>query len=167
MGTVALGGCRKDCGGRGVELGGAGAEGVDLDLGAGLGPKPGGRGHLEAEQDEGEAGAEADEALVQTRPAGAVEGALVGREQVEGGAVAGWRVWFESNIDNYGEISIDGELDRRTGAVAGINMQQRVEVSARAVPGARHVIACLAVNGPLAQPGGNIFIRYATLAFES
>jgi hypothetical protein len=22
------------------------------------------------------------------------------------------------------------------------------------------------VNGPLAQPGGNIFIRYATLAFE-
>ena len=88
-------------------------------------------------------------------------------EQVEGVAVAGSRVWFESNIDNYGEIWIDGELDRRAGAIAGINAQQRVEVSARAVPGARHLIACLAVNGPLAQPGGNIFIRYATLAFES
>jgi hypothetical protein len=88
-------------------------------------------------------------------------------EQVEGVAVAGSRVWFESNIDNYGEIWIDGELDRRAGAIAGINAQQRVEVSARAVPGARHVIACLAVNGPLAQPGGNIFMRYATLAFEA
>jgi hypothetical protein len=86
--------------------------------------------------------------------------------QVEGVPVAGARVWFESNIDNYGEVWIDGELDRRTGAVAGINAQQRVEVSARAVPGTRHVIACLAVNGPLAAPAGNIFLRYATLAFE-
>lgn len=87
--------------------------------------------------------------------------------QVEGVAVAGSRVWFETNIDNYGEVWIDGELDRRTGAIAGFNAQQRVEVSARAQPGARHVIACLVINGPLAQPGGNIFIRYATLAFES
>ena len=88
-------------------------------------------------------------------------------ERVEGVAVAGTRVWFESNIDNYGEIWIDGDLDRSTGAIAGINAQQRVEVSARAVPGAKHVIACLAINGPLAQPGGTIFLRYATLAFES
>jgi hypothetical protein len=88
-------------------------------------------------------------------------------EQVEGVPVAGSRVWFESNIDNYGEIWVVGDLDRSTGAIAGINAQQRVEVSARAVPEAKHVIACLAVNGPLAQPGGNIFLRYATLAFES
>jgi hypothetical protein len=88
-------------------------------------------------------------------------------EQVDGVAVAGTRVWFESNIDNYGEIWIDGELDRRAGAIAGLNAQQRVEVSARAEPGARHVIACLAVNGPLAQPAGNVFLRYATLAFEA
>jgi hypothetical protein len=88
-------------------------------------------------------------------------------ELVDGVAVAGTRVWFESNIDNYGEIWIDGDLDRRAGAIVGLNAQQRVEVSARAVPGARHVIACLAINGPLAQPGGNIFIRYAMLAFES
>jgi hypothetical protein len=88
-------------------------------------------------------------------------------EQVDGVAVAGTRVWLETNLDNYGEVWIDGALDRRTGVIAGINAQQRVEVSASAVPGARHVIACLVVNGPLAQPGGNIFIRYATLAFES
>ncbi len=88
-------------------------------------------------------------------------------EAVDGMAVAGSRVWFESNIDNYGEIWIDGNLDRTTGVIAGINAQQRVEVSANAVPGARHVIACLVVNGPLAEPRGGIYMRYATLAFES
>jgi hypothetical protein len=40
-------------------------------------------------------------------------------------------------------------------------------VSGSAVPGARHVIACLVGNGPLGEPRGGIFIRYATLAFES
>jgi hypothetical protein len=42
-----------------------------------------------------------------------------------------------------------------------------VEVSPKVVPGARHVIACLVANGPLAEPRGGIFMRYATLAFES
>jgi len=28
------------------------------------------------------------------------------------------------------------------------------------------IIACLVVNGPLAEPRGGIFLRYATLAFE-
>ena len=49
----------------------------------------------------------------------------------------------------------------------GINAQQRVAVSNEAEPGARHVIACLLANGPLAEPRGGIFMRYATLAFES
>jgi hypothetical protein len=42
-----------------------------------------------------------------------------------------------------------------------------VEVSGSAVVGARHVIACLVGNGPLAELRGGIFMRYATLAFES
>jgi hypothetical protein len=29
------------------------------------------------------------------------------------------------------------------------------------------VIACLAANGPLGEPRGGVFLRYATLAFES
>ncbi len=33
-------------------------------------------------------------------------------------------------------------------------------------PGATHVIACLAVNGPLGRPGGGIFLRYGRLDFE-
>ena len=88
-------------------------------------------------------------------------------ERLDGVEVAGSRVWFETNIDNYGEIWIDSQIDRNTGVIVGINAQQRVEVSASAVPGAKHVIACLVVNGPLAEPRGGIFMRYATLAFES
>ena len=69
--------------------------------------------------------------------------------------------------DNYGEVWVDGQIDRATGVVVGINAQHRVEVSNSAVPGTKHVIACLVANGPLAEPRGGIFLRYATLAFES
>ena len=88
-------------------------------------------------------------------------------EQVDGVALAGARVLFERNVDNYGEIWIDGKLDRATGVIVGINAQQRVEVMNKAVPGSKHVIACLVANGPLAEPRGGIFMRYATLAFET
>jgi len=86
---------------------------------------------------------------------------------IGGTALAGSRVWFETNIDNYGEIWIDGKIDRSTGVIVGLNAQHRVEVSGSAVVGARHVIACLVGNGPLAEPRGGIFMRYASLAFES
>ena len=88
-------------------------------------------------------------------------------ERIGDVALAGSRVWFETNIDNYGEIWIDGKIDRSTAVIVGINAQHRVELSGSAVPGARHVIACLVLNGPLAEPRGGIFMRYATLAFES
>jgi hypothetical protein len=86
---------------------------------------------------------------------------------VNGVDVAGSRVWFETNIDNYGEIWVNGQIDRATGVIVGINASQRVEVSNSAVPGSKHVIAVLVLNGPLAEPRGGIFMRYATLAFES
>ena len=81
--------------------------------------------------------------------------------------VAGSRVFFETNIDNYGEIWVNGEIDRTSGVIVGINSQHRVEISNSAVPGEKVVIACLVLNGPLAQPRGGIFMRYATLAFEA
>ena len=88
-------------------------------------------------------------------------------EEIDGVAVAGMRVLFETNIDDYGEIWVDGECDRNTGTITGLNVPERVEVSASAAPGVRHVIACLTVNGPLAQPRGGVWLRHATLAFES
>jgi hypothetical protein len=87
-------------------------------------------------------------------------------EQVNGTALRDYRVFFETNVDNYGEIWIDGKIERPAGTIVGINASQRVEVSAKAQPGAKHVIACLVANGPLAEPRGGVFMRYATLAFE-
>ena len=87
--------------------------------------------------------------------------------ELDGVALADSRVFFETNVDNYGEVWIDGKINRPSGAIVGINAQQRVELSAKAVPGAKHVIACLVANGPLAEPMGGVFMRYATLAFES
>ena len=87
-------------------------------------------------------------------------------DQLNGVSMQDYRVFFETNVDNYAEIWIDGKIDRATGAIIGLNASQRVEVNAKAQPGAKHVIAVLAVNGPLAVPRGGVFMRYATLAFE-
>ena len=87
-------------------------------------------------------------------------------ETVEGHPVDGVRVLFETCIDDYGEIWVDGECNRERGAIQGFNVPQRVVVTDKAVPGAEHTIALLAVNGPLGAPFGTVFVRYATLAFE-
>jgi len=87
-------------------------------------------------------------------------------EEVDGLKLAGSRVYFETNIDNYGEIWVDGKIDRE-GNVNGNNVQKRLEISRDAKAGDKHVIACLAANGPLAEPRGGVFMRYATLAFET
>ncbi len=88
-------------------------------------------------------------------------------EQVDGVDVAGSRVFFETNIDNYGEMWIDGQIDRTTGVIVGINAPQRVEITGDVSPGSSHLIACLVLNGPLAEPRGGIFMRYAYLAIET
>ena len=88
-------------------------------------------------------------------------------ESIDGMELSGARMFLEANVDNYGEIWIDGEIDRSTGVIVGINAQQRVEIPGGAVPRARHVFACLVANGPLAAPRGGVFMRFATLAFET
>ena len=87
-------------------------------------------------------------------------------EMVEGNDVRGTRCLIETCIDDYGEVWIDGEIDLTLGAVQGFNVPQRVVVSADPQPGDKHTIALLAINGPIARPGGAVFVRYATLAFE-
>ena len=87
-------------------------------------------------------------------------------ETVDGHPTTGVRAQFETCIDDYGELWLDGECDRHRGAVQGFNVPQRVVVSAEPKAGAQHTIALLAVNGPLGAPGGAVFVRFATLAFE-
>ena len=87
-------------------------------------------------------------------------------ETVGGQDIRGARCLFETCIDDYGELWIDGECNRDRGAVQGFNVPQRVVISTEPQPGDQHTIALLAINGPLAAPGGAVFVRYATLAFE-
>ena len=87
-------------------------------------------------------------------------------ETVNGRPTNGMRVQFETCVDDYGEIWIDGECNRDRGAVQGFNVAQRVQVSSDATPGAQHTIAILAANGPLAAPFGTVFVRFANLGFE-
>ena len=87
-------------------------------------------------------------------------------ETVGGHEVQGMSCLIETCIDDYGEIWIDGACNLQTGTVQGFNIPQRVVVSADPKPGDQHTIAMLAANGPLAAPGGAVFVRYANLAFE-
>lgn len=87
-------------------------------------------------------------------------------ETVEGHPTNGMRVQFETCVDDYGEIWIDGECNRDRGTIQGFNVPQRVLVTQDARPGQQHTIAILAANGPLALPFGTVFVRYANLGFE-
>ena len=87
-------------------------------------------------------------------------------ETVAGRSTNGMRVWFETCVDDYGEIWVDGQCDGNRGAIQGLNVPQRVQVTGDAVPGARHTIAVLAINGPMGAPFGSVFVRYANLGFE-
>lgn len=87
-------------------------------------------------------------------------------ETVKGQAVAGNRVYFECNVDNYGEVYVDGAINRDIGVITGNNTAKRVLVQDPAEPGGQHLIAVLVANAPLGDPVGSIFFRHATLAFE-
>ena len=88
------------------------------------------------------------------------------RDRVKGENVAGGRVWFETNVDNYGEVFVDGHIDRDKWVVTGNNTPKRILIEDPAVPGTSHTVAVLVANAPLGAPVGSIFMRYATLAFE-
>ena len=83
-------------------------------------------------------------------------------EEVKGQKVEGNRVYFETNVDNYGEVYIDGSI----GVVTGNNTPKRVMIEEPAVPGGKHVVALLVANAPLGSPVGAIFVRHVTMAFE-
>ncbi len=87
-------------------------------------------------------------------------------DTVEGHPTNGMRVQFETCVDDYGEIWIDGECNRDRGAIQGFNVPQRVPLTLSAEPGRQHTIAVLATNGPLGLPFGTVFLRYAYLGFE-
>ena len=85
--------------------------------------------------------------------------------------LAGTTAVFETSIDDYAEIWVDGELSRALGqsggsVVKGWNAANRLIVSRSVQPGQRIQLAIFGANGPLSNPPTNyIWMREAKLEF--
>jgi len=90
---------------------------------------------------------------------------------VGGVATQGSTVVFETSIDDYGEIWVDGELTRAVGQsggsiVAGWNAINRLVIGRNVKPGQKIQLAVFGANGPLSNPPTNyIWMREARLNF--
>jgi gluconolactonase len=78
---------------------------------------------------------------------------------------------FETSLDDYAEIWVDGELSRALGqsggsVIAGWNAENHLVVGRNVKPGQQIQLAIFGVNGPLSNPPTNfIYLRYARLSF--
>jgi gluconolactonase len=94
-------------------------------------------------------------------------------EQIDGTSVAGRTVSFETSLDDYAEVWVDGELPRLTGqnggsVVAGWNATNRLVIGRNVKPGQKIQLAVFGINGPISDPPTNfIWMRLAKLSFEN
>jgi gluconolactonase len=85
----------------------------------------------------------------------------------------GATVWFETRLDDYAEVWVDGEIGRAYGqsggsVVAGWNATNRVVAARNAKPGQRIQLAIFGMNGPISNaPTNYIFMHEAKLRFAS
>lgn len=83
----------------------------------------------------------------------------------------GATVAFETSIDDYAEVWVDGELPRATGqsggsVIQGWNGNNRLVIGQHVHPGQKIVLAVFGINGPLSDPPANfIWMRLARLDF--
>ena len=83
----------------------------------------------------------------------------------------GSTVVFETSLDDYAEIWVDGELSRALGqsggsVIAGWNAENHLIVGRNVKPGQQIQLAIFGINGPLSNPPTNfIWVRYARLGF--
>lgn len=84
----------------------------------------------------------------------------------------GSTVTFETAIDDYAEVWVDGELPRAIAqsggsVVAGWNAANQIVIGRDVKPGQRIQLAVFGINGPLSDPPTNfIWMRYARLRFQ-
>lgn len=85
----------------------------------------------------------------------------------------GSTVVFETSLDDYSEIWVDGELPRALGqsggsVIAGWNVPNRLIIGRNVKPGQKIQLAVFGINGPISNPPTNfIYMRYAKLDFYS
>src|SRR5215470_12983267 len=90
---------------------------------------------------------------------------------INGVDVTGATAVFETSIDDYAEIWVDGELSRALGqsggsVVKGWNAPNRLIINRSVQPGQKIQLAIFGINGPLSNPPTNyIYMREAKLEF--
>lgn len=90
---------------------------------------------------------------------------------IEGFDPTGSTVMFETSVDDYAEVWVDGELPRALGqsggsVVHGWNAANRLIVGRRVHPGQKIQLAIFGMNGPISSPPTNfIWMRSAKLEF--
>lgn len=109
-----------------------------------------------------------DTAIHRSRGTGQVMGwfrrEVVIPERVAGFEIAGSKATLLTNVDDYGEVWVEGEL---RAPVPGLNVDARALLSEQVRPGDRFRVAILAINGPVGRPIGGIFVRYARVQFSA
>jgi gluconolactonase len=84
----------------------------------------------------------------------------------------GSTVVFETQVDDYAEIWVDGELPHPTGqsggsVVMGWNAKNRLVIGRDVKPGQAIQLAVFGINGPVSKsPTNFIFLHYAKLEFH-
>lgn len=79
----------------------------------------------------------------------------------------GAKAVFRTNIDDYGEVWVNGEMPRAAGrpspgCIQGFNMPNRVVLADQVDPGDVFEIALFAINGPISvAPANFLFVREA------
>jgi gluconolactonase len=92
-------------------------------------------------------------------------------ERIGGFAPTGSTVVFQTALDDYAEVWVDGELSRYLGqmggsVIGGWNAPNRLIVGRNVKPGQQIQLAIFGINGPLSNPPTNfIWVREARLDF--
>jgi gluconolactonase len=92
-------------------------------------------------------------------------------EKIGDYSTLGSTVVFETSVDDYAEVWVDGELTRALGqqggsVVAGWNASNRLIIGRDVKPGQKIQLAIFGANGPLSNPPTNfIWMRLARLDF--
>jgi gluconolactonase len=93
-------------------------------------------------------------------------------ERVGGFDPRGSTLVFETRVDDYAEIWVDGEIAYSLGqsgghVVGGWNAKNRVVLARDARPGQRIQVAVFGINGPISRPATNyIYLHHARLEFH-
>ncbi|HSE42677.1 MAG TPA: SMP-30/gluconolactonase/LRE family protein, partial [Acidobacteriota bacterium] len=78
---------------------------------------------------------------------------------------------FETSLDDYAEIWVDGELPRALGqsggsVISGWNAPNRLIIGRNVMPGQKIQLAVFGMNGPISNPPTNyIWVRFARIQF--